>query len=133
MEGETLSDYSSQSDIGLTDNDDDRLALSKRTLRLDILGLSQNSINKGGYTDDSYMSALVVADEYDLLKDLVAYQFLSLLFQDSSINSRGRGSEKHQYYYFLYTNTLKPTVNVLLGKLTPMQSPNRIRLVGYFG
>lgn len=133
MEGETLEGYSNTSTLLIADNDDERISLAKRKLKLDVLNASSKSVISGDFTQDTLLDAMEVADTEGLLEDLLAYYFLSLLFQDASINVRGRGTEKHKYYYMLYMQNLTNTVTVLLSKLTPPQEIRRFRIVHGFG
>jgi len=134
MESETLENYNSTvSVLGITDKDDERVELSKRKLSIDILNIAQKSVFSGDFTEDTLLDAVVAVDSQDLLQDLLAYYFLSLLFQDASINRTGRGMEKHKYYYMLYMQNLKNTITILLGKVTPPQQVRRLRMVHTFG
>jgi len=134
LEGETLSQYNNATSLfGISDNDDERFSLSKRQLKLDILKEAQHILAEGTITAAALLDLVAASDEDGLLKDLLAYYFLHLLFQDGSINTRGRAMEKHEFYYMKYIQNIKATSSVLFTRLNPPKKARQRRMYHGFG
>ena len=133
MEGETLRNYNAVSILGISESDDERLSFAKRNLKLTLLEAGSALIADGTYTSAAFLDALVVADTDDLLETMLAYNFLYLLFQDSAINTRGRGQQKYEFYYLEFQKGVQMAVRVLMSKLTPPKQARARRFVGVFG
>jgi hypothetical protein len=133
MEGETLKNYNASTTLGISESDDERLSFAKRNLKIKLLEAGSHLVSSGDYTSDALLDALVAADGDELLESLLAYNFLYLLYQDASVNTRGRGKEKFEFYYMEFLNGVKTIPNMLLARLTPPKRGRSRRFVGVFG
>jgi len=137
FEGETFRDLN-VTDVGTTLNISvrDTLVLdrSKAELESDIIERLQTYLADGTYaTETALLDALYSADDQDLLKNLLAYKFFELWFQQDATHQDSMAFNKAGRYYHKYTNYLQINLQRLAGSLsTPRQVP-RFRMRSAYG
>lgn len=137
FEGETFRDLNvttSGTTLGLSSRDTLVLDKAKLELQTDILERMQRYISDGTYADEtSLLDAIYEKDDEDLLKNVLAYKFLELWFQQDATNRDSLAFAKATMYYRKYSHYVQINVRRLAGLLsTPREMP-RYRMRSAYG
>lgn len=128
LEGNTLKRHSSNTTLGLTENDDDMASKAEKEVKVDIFDSASQHYYQGDYsTKDELLDAMEQADSDGLIEDLMALKFLELFFNDEHIGETD-GGDKAMFYESKYNQQLPKVVTTILADLTPAKNQNRVRL-----
>lgn len=137
FEGETFRDLN-VTGVGTTLNISlkDSLVLDRAKMELesDIIEKLQPYIADGTYASETaLLDALYTADDQDLLKNLLAYKFFELWFQQDATHQDSMAFNKAGRYYHRYTNYLKINLQRLSGRLATPKHVPRLRMRSAYG
>lgn len=137
FEGETFRDLNvtdESSTLGLSSRDTLVLSKAKSELQTDILEKLHTYISDETYANETaLLDAIESADSEDLLKNVLAYKFFELWFQQDATNMEGMAFSKARTYYGKYVHYLQINLQRLAGSLSTPKSVPRFRMRSSYG
>jgi len=137
FEGETFRDLNvtdESSTLGLSSRDTLVLSKAKSELQTDILEKLHTYIADETYaTETALLDAIEAVDDESLLKNVLAYKFFELWFQQDATNVDSMAFAKARNYYSKYVHYLQINLQRLAGSLSTPKRVPRFRMRSSYG